>query len=66
MGLGVRTGEGNSELHTKITYLWTDLTLIQLVDVVEFNENKRLRMMEIALGWVLAFIDFTANYRIGE
>ena len=53
MGAGVRTGEENSELHTKITYL-SDLTPIQLVDVVQFNENKRLQMMEIGLGWVFS------------
>ena len=67
MGSGVRTGEENSELHTKITYLSTDLTPIQLVDVVQFSMKiKGLQMMEIVLGWVLSFNNFTANYRRGE
>ena len=38
--MGVRTGEKKSELHTKITYLWTDLTAIQLVDIVLFSSMK--------------------------
>ena len=38
--MSVRTVEKNSELHTKFTYLWTDLTAIQLLDIVLFSSSK--------------------------
>ena len=45
---------------------WSDCHSVGGYCVVQFNETKRLQMMERRLGWVLAFINLTANYRIRE